>query len=245
MHGSASTIPFHTGALPGAQTAFQPPAPFLVEQTYSSPQDQQPQYGIPIDDHGRPIPFSPQPGVFTGQTLQFQLPQSFAVPVIPPQPNNFNSIPPTPESSHTLQSMASPTDQAFAQSQVSSLTTPVSASSQYQFVSSPNFDQGYFQGQEPPTPLSAIRPDLKPIKQEPSVPTPPATFSDAGDFQSGQLTATEYPWGQPGPAYSLENHGPGAFDTQTSGWTHPHTAFEQKPSISRDFSGKISVYLFT
>jgi Fungal Zn(2)-Cys(6) binuclear cluster domain len=242
--GSASTIPFHTGALPNAQPPFPRPAPFPGEQIYSSVQDQQPQYGIPIDDHGQPIPFSAQLGVFSGQTPQFQLPQSFTLPVISPQPNNFNSVPPALQSSNTLQSITSPIDQAFAQSQVSSLTTPVSSSSQYQYVSSPNFDQGFLQGQEPPTPLSAIRPDIKPIKLEPSIPTPPSTFSDSGDFQSSQPTATEYPWGQSGSVYSHENYRPAAFNTQTSGWTDPHTAFEQKPGISREFSGKTYVHLF-
>ena len=63
MHGPANTIPFHTAALPGAQPTFARPHPFPADEVYTSLHDQPlPQYGIPIDDHGRPIAFSPTAG---------------------------------------------------------------------------------------------------------------------------------------------------------------------------------------
>jgi hypothetical protein len=147
---------------------------------------------------------------------------------------NFNSVPPTPLSGHPIQSITSPTSQTFVSSH---LPSPASANSQYQYQSSPNFDQGYFQGHEPPTPLSNThRPDIKPVKLEPPIPTPPSTnYSEAGEFQTLQSAASGYPWDQSAATYDGSF---GASPNNAPSWTDQQALFDQKPGISREFSGK-------
>lgn len=115
QHG-ASTLPYHTGLLPGTTTAHQRPVPppIHTQDTSGGQLHHRPMYGIPINEHGQAVLLSTPTMISPGYQAQQQatpLPSPFNAPpsFTPISPPHFQPIfsaqafpqPPVAISSHT------------------------------------------------------------------------------------------------------------------------------------------------
>jgi hypothetical protein len=228
MMGPANIIPHHTSSLPGHQR----PQDYHPEYAYV---ERHTHYGIPIDEYGHPIAIPPhQMGSPAWPTPQYPLPH-FAPLGSALSPNGTHSIPPTP----TSLSLVAQQGRHLA---IAPMHSPGPLISPY-YQQSPNFPQSFDhlspQSHQPPTPH-----ELHHASMGHALPTPAtSTYTDVsgGYSNHGPDNPSGYFTSHTGQSASNAEYIPLSQTIQVQ--PDLQEVFEQKPGISRNFTGKFTCFL--